>query len=39
MNTMKATTERLKGVGMRWDGHNAEAITAPEALDQGGEGQ
>jgi hypothetical protein len=33
----RATTERLKGVGMRWDGTNAEAVMALEALDQSGE--
>ena len=32
----KATTLRLKGVGMRWDANNAEAIMALEALDQSG---
>jgi hypothetical protein len=32
----RATTERLKGVGMRWDGDNAEAVMALEALDQSG---
>ena len=35
----KATTRRLKGVGMRWDGDNAEAVMALEALDQSGEWQ
>ena len=35
----KATTLRLKGVGMRWDGGNAEAVMALEALDQSGEWQ
>ena len=35
----KATTLRLKGVGMRWDGDNAEAVMALEALDQSGEWQ
>jgi hypothetical protein len=35
----KATTRRLKGVGMRWDGDNAEAVMALEALDQRGEWQ
>ena len=33
----KATTQRIKGVGMRWDGDNAEAIMALEALEQSGE--
>ena len=33
----RATTERLKGVGMRWDGDHAEALRALEALDQSGE--
>jgi hypothetical protein len=32
----RATTERLQGVGMRWDGDNAEAVMALEALDQSG---
>ena len=32
----KATTLRIKGVGMRWDADNAEAIMALEALEQGG---
>jgi hypothetical protein len=32
----KATTLRIKGVGMRWDADNAEAIMALEALDQSG---
>jgi hypothetical protein len=32
----KATTQRIKGVGMRWDGDNAEALMALEALDQSG---
>ena len=32
----KATTLRVKGVGMRWDADNAEAIMALEALDQSG---
>lgn len=35
----KATTRRRKGVGMRWDGDNAEAVMALEALDQSGEWQ
>src|SRR5262249_40610014 len=35
----KATTRRLKGVGMRWDADNAEAVMALEALDQSGEWQ
>jgi hypothetical protein len=33
----KTTTKRLKGVGMRWDGDNAEAVMALDALDQSGE--
>jgi hypothetical protein len=33
----RATTERLKGVGMRWGADNAEALMALEALDQSGE--
>jgi hypothetical protein len=33
----KTTTKRLKGVGMRWDGGNAEALMALDALDQSGE--
>jgi hypothetical protein len=33
----RATTERIKGVGMRWDADNAEALMALEALDQIGE--
>jgi hypothetical protein len=33
----RATTERIKGVGMRWDADNAEALMALEALDQSGE--
>ncbi len=32
----KATTQRIKGVGMRWDADNAEAIRAIEALEQSG---
>jgi hypothetical protein len=32
----KATTLRIKGVGMRWDAVNAEAIMALEALEQSG---
>jgi hypothetical protein len=32
----KATTLRIKGVGMRWDADNAEAIMALEALEQSG---
>jgi hypothetical protein len=32
----KATTQRIKGGGMRWDGDNAESIMALEALDQSG---
>ena len=30
----KATTRRIKGPGMRWDSHNAEALMAMEALYQ-----
>lgn len=30
----KATTQRLKGPGMRWDGDNAEAMMGLEALHQ-----
>lgn len=33
----RATTERIKGVGMRWQADNAEALMALEALDQSGE--
>ena|SRR5215475_551088 len=33
----RATTERLKGAGMRWDADNAEALMALEALDQSNE--
>ncbi len=33
----RATTERIKGVGMRWDANNAEALMALEALDQSDE--
>jgi len=33
----RATTERIKGVGMRWEAENAEALMALEALDQSGE--
>jgi len=33
----RATTERIKGVGMRWEAVNAEALMALEALDQSGE--
>ena len=33
----KTSTQRLKGVGMRWDGDNAEALMALDALDQSGE--
>jgi hypothetical protein len=33
----RATTERIKGVGMRWDADNAEGLMALEALDQSGE--
>jgi hypothetical protein len=32
----KATTQRVKGVGMRWDADNAEAVMALEALEQSG---
>lgn len=32
----KATTQRVKGVGMRWDADNAEALMALEALEQSG---
>ncbi len=32
----KATTLRVKGVGKKWDGDNAEALMALEALDQSG---
>jgi hypothetical protein len=32
----KATTQRIKGVGMRWDADNAEALMALEALEQSG---
>jgi hypothetical protein len=32
----KATTQRIKGMGRRWDGDNAEALMAIEALDQSG---
>jgi hypothetical protein len=32
----KATTQRIKGVGMRWDAVNAEAIMSLEALEQSG---
>ena len=35
----KTTTMRLKGVGMRWDAGNAEAIMALDALEQSGEWQ
>jgi hypothetical protein len=35
----KAATQRLKGVGMRWDADNAEAIMALEALEQSGSWQ
>lgn len=35
----RATTERLKGVGMRWDGDHAEALMALAALDQSGQWQ
>ena len=32
----KATTQRIKGRGMRWDGDNAECIMSLEALEQSG---
>jgi len=32
----KATTQRIKGRRMRWDGENAESIMALEALEQSG---
>lgn len=32
----KATTQRIKGVGMRWEADNAEAVMALEALEQSG---
>jgi hypothetical protein len=32
----KATTQRIKGGGKRWDGVNAESIMALEALEQSG---
>lgn len=35
--TCKTLTARLKGSGMRWDGNNAEAIMALEALTQSGQ--
>jgi len=35
----RATTERLKGAGMRWDADNAEALMTLEALDQSGQWQ
>lgn len=35
----KTTTKRLKGVGMRWDGDNAEALMALDALEQSGQWQ
>lgn len=35
--TCKTLTARLKGSGMRWDGDNAEAIMALEALSQSGQ--
>jgi hypothetical protein len=35
--TCKTLTARLKGSGMRWDGDNAEAIMALEALTQSGQ--
>ena len=33
----RATTERWKGVGMRWDEDHAEALMALEVLDQSGD--
>jgi hypothetical protein len=35
--TCKTLTARLKGSGLRWDGDNAEAIMALEALTQSGQ--
>jgi hypothetical protein len=32
----KATTQRIKGGGKRWDGDNAESIMSLEALEQSG---
>jgi hypothetical protein len=32
----KATTQRIKGRGRRWDGNNAESVMALEALEQSG---
>ncbi|MGL4553116.1 MAG: hypothetical protein ACRC33_18275 [Gemmataceae bacterium] len=32
----KATTQRIKGRGMRWDGDNAECVMSLEALEQSG---
>ena len=32
----EATTQRIKGAGMRWDGVNAESIMSLEALEQSG---
>jgi len=32
----KATTQRIKGGGRRWDGDNAESVMALEALEQSG---
>lgn len=32
----KATTQRIKGRGMRWDGDNAESVMSLEALEQSG---
>ena len=32
----KATTQRIKGRGRRWDGDNAESVMALEALEQSG---
>ena len=35
-STCKATTQRIKGCGRRWDGENAEGVMALEALEQSG---
>jgi hypothetical protein len=35
----KAATQRIRGVGKRWDADNAEAVMALEALDQSGSWQ
>ena len=32
--TCKSTTLRVKGVGMRWDADNAEAMMALEAMEE-----